>query len=356
MPHPENMVLSERECEILRWAISTFVATGKPVGSQGIARKSAEHLSAATVRNIMADLEETGYLRQPHPSAGRIPTDKAYRLYVDSMLQRHEISPQDRAVVDSSLWPDDSAEHLMARTSQVLSRVSHNVGIVLSPAISRVALQHIQFIKLTDGRILVILVSRAGIVQNRIIRVDEEFTQTDLDQAARYIVEHFKEKTLLEIRVLVLQMIRQERALYDRFMQRVIMLSTQTFSGGADEVEAEIYVDGTSNLIKNPEFSDINKMRVLFETIEQKSKLASLISRCIEDDTQEVKITIGSENVLPGIEDCTLITSRYAVDEKTHGSLGILGPTRMEYGRAISLVEYVSKLFGRVLSNQETAS
>ena len=272
------------------------------------------------------------------------------------MLRRHEISPQDRAVVDSSLRPDDSAEHLMARTSQVLSRVSHNVGIVLSPPISRVALQHIQFIKLTDGRILVILVSRAGIVQNRIIHVDEEFTQTDLDQAARYIVEHFKEKTLLEIRALVLQMIRQERALYDRFMQRVIMLSTQTFSEGADEVEAEIYVDGTSNLIKNPEFSDINKMRVLFETIEQKSKLASLISRCIEDDTQEVKITIGSENVLPGIEDCTLITSRYAVDEKTHGSLGILGPTRMEYGRAISLVEYVSKLFGRVLSNQETAS
>jgi heat-inducible transcriptional repressor len=347
MREGSEFLLNERTREILRWAISTFVATGKPVGSRGIARKSREHLSAATVRNIMADLEEMGYLRQPHASAGRIPTDKAYRFYVDYMLERHEISPQDRSEVDRTLLPDDSAEHLMARTSQVLSRVSHNLGIVVSPPISRVALQHIQFIKLTENRVLVILVSRSGIVQNRVIHAEEDYTQIDLDQAARYIVEHFKDKTLLEIRLLILQMIQKERNLYDNFMQRVIMLSTQTFSDAAEQ--HEVYLDGASNLIKTPEFSDINKMRVLFETIEQKSRLASLISQCIKEDNQEVRITIGAENALPGIEDCTLITSCYTVDEKTLGSLGILGPTRMEYGRAISLVDYVARLFGRVL-------
>jgi heat-inducible transcriptional repressor len=339
---------SERPREILRWAISTFVTTGKPVGSRRIARKSREHLSAATVRNIMADLEEMGYLLKPHASAGRIPTDKAYRFYVDYLLERHEISPQDRSEVDRTLRADDSAEHLMVRTSQVLSRVSSNVGIVVSPPISQVALQHIQFFKLTEGRILVILVSRSGIVQNRVIPADEEYSQVDLDQAARYIVEHFKDMTLFEIKSLILKMIQTEKNLYDSFMKRVIMLSTQTFSDAAKDLD--VYLDGASNLIKTPEFSDIKKMRVLFEAIEQKNRLASLISECIKGDTQEVRITIGAENALAGIEECALITSCYVVDERTHGSLGILGPTRMEYGRAISLVDYVARLFGRVLA------
>ncbi len=342
-------LLTERAREILQWAISTFVATGKPVGSRKLARRSREHLSAATVRNIMADLEEMGYLRQPHASAGRIPTDKAYRLYVDSMLERKALSAQDRAVVDRDLTPDNSAEHLMVRTSQVLSRVSSNLGIVISPPISRVALQHIQFVRLTENRVLVILISRSGIVQNRVIHSDDDYSQTELDQAAHYLMDHFKDKTLLEIKGLILKMIREERALYDKFLQRVIVLSTQTFSAAPDDSISEIYLGGAANLIKNPEFTDINKLRTLLETIEQKNRLVFLLSQCIKEDTEEVRITIGAENALPGIEDCTLITSRYVVDDKTQGSLGILGPTRMEYGRAISLVDYVARLFGQVL-------
>jgi heat-inducible transcriptional repressor len=345
---PDDPLKSERTREILRRAISTFVVTGRPVGSRMVARSSREHLSPATVRNIMAELEEMGYLWQPHASAGRIPTDKAYRFYVDYLLERHELSLKERLLVDSGLKPDDTAEHLMLRTSQVLSEMSRSLGIVISPPISRVALQHIQFTALPDRRILVVLVSRAGTVQNRIIRAEEEFTQTELDQASRYIVENFRDKTLVEIRGLVLQMIRQERMLHDSFMRRVLLLSAQAFPDSG-ELVAEVYLQGASNLMKTPEFSDTKRMRALFETIEKKNKLASLISQCIEDDTQEVRILIGAENTLAGIEDCTLITSRYVIDEKTHGSLGILGPTRMEYGKAISLVEYVAGIFGRVL-------
>ncbi len=349
MAETSEYLFNERVREILHWVIATFIVTGKPVGSRKIARHSREQLSAATVRNIMADLEEMGYLHQPHPSAGRIPTDKAYRFYVDYLLKRKNISPRDRSIIDRDLRLDDSAEHLMARTSQILSRVSENVGIVVSPPISHVALKHIHFIKLADSRILVILVSKAGIVQNRVIHYGEEISQSELDQAARYIVEHFKDRTLLEIRIQVLKLIQKEQALYDKFMQRIIALSTKAFSGTEIGMEAEVYLDGTSNLIKAPEFTDINKMKLLLETIEQKSRLAALISQCIEGDTQEVRITIGAENELSGIEDCTLITSRYMVDQKTHGSLGILGPTRMEYARAISLVDYVARLFGEVL-------
>jgi heat-inducible transcriptional repressor len=348
MPEKSDFLENERIKEILHWVIATFIMTGRPVGSRKIARHSREQLSPATVRNLMADLEEMGYLSQPHASAGRVPTDKAYRFYVDYLLKRRDISQRDRDMIDRNLRMDANAEHFMARTSQILSQVSRNVGIVISPPISRVALQHINFVKLTENRILVILVSKSGIVQNRIIHYMEEISQTELDQAARYIVENFKEKTLHEIKNQILQMLQKEQALYDRFMQRVITLSAQAFSETDKDLEAEVYLDGASNLIKTPEFSDINRMKLLFETIEQKNRLAALISRCIEGDTQEVRITIGSENELPGIEDCTLITSRYIVDEKTHGSLGILGPTRMEYGRAISLVDYVARLFGRV--------
>ena len=194
-----------------------------------------------------------------------------------------------------------------------------------------------------------ILVSRSGIVQNRVIHYSEEITQSELDQAARYIVEHFKNLTLLEIRLQILKILRKEQALYDKFMQNIVTLSTRTFSEANDKKETQIYLDGTWNLIKNPEFTDINKMKLLFETIEEKNRLAAIISRCIEGDTQEVQITIGAENALPGIEDCTLIASRYVIDENTRGSLGILGPTRMEYARAIALVDYVARLFGRVL-------
>jgi heat-inducible transcriptional repressor len=349
MADTSEFLSNERIREILHWVIATFVVTGRPVGSRKIARQSREQLSAATVRNIMADLEEMGYLHQPHASAGRVPTDKAYRFYVDYLLKRRDLSPEVRDMIERDLRLDDSAGHLMARASQVLSRVSNNIGIVVSPPISRVALKHIHFTRLTDNRILVILVSRSGIVQNRIIHYGEDISQTELDQAAQYIVEHFKDQTLFEIRNRILKMIQQEQALYDKFMQRVIALSTKAFSDKDGALDAEVYLDGASNLIKTPEFSDINRMKLLFETIEQKSRLADLISQCIEGDTQEVRITIGAENALPGIEDCTLITSRYIVDEKTHGSLGILGPTRMEYARAISLVDYVARLFGRVL-------
>jgi len=349
MADAADYLVSERVREILHWVIATFTVTGKPVGSRTIARHSLEQLSPATVRNIMADLEEMGYLHQPHASAGRVPTDKAYRFYVDYLLERKDLSARDRDIIDRDLRLNDSADHLMARTSQVLSRISQNMGIVVSPPISRVALKHIHFTKLTDNRVLIILVSRSGIVQNRIIHYSEDTSQTELDQAARYIMEHFKDQTLYEIRSKILKMIRKEQALYDQFMRRVIALSTKAFAESDIELDAEVYLDGASNLIKTPEFSDINKMKILFETIEQKNRLAALISRCIESDTQEVRITIGAENALPGIEDCTLITSRYVVDEKTHGSLGILGPTRMEYGRAISLVDYVARLFGRVL-------
>ncbi len=227
---------------------------------------------------------------------------------------------------------------------------------MVSPPLSQIALQYLQFVRLSENRILVILVSRSGIAQNRVIHVDEEFSQTELDQAARYIVENFKDRTLCEIRAQILQMISHERALYDRFIQRVIKLSTRSFAATDDETETAVFLDGASNLIKTPEFSDINKLRALLQAIEQKGRLAFLISQCIREDSQEVRIAIGTENALPEVSACALVTSPFAVDERTHGSVAILGPTRMEYARAIALVEYASRLLSNFLASQAAKS
>ena len=349
MTEAGDFLANERFKEILHWVVATFIVTGKPVGSRSVARRSLEQLSAATVRNIMADLEELGYLRQPHASAGRVPTDKAYRFYVDCLMERCVLSATDRVMIERDLCVDDSADRMMARASQVLSRASNNVGIVMSPPVSQVVLEHIHFTKLADNRILVIIASRSGMVQNRIIHFEDEIFQTELDMSARYIVEHFRNLTLPEIHRRILKLINQERAIYDNFMQQIVTLSAMAFSESENDSGAGIYLDGASNLIKTPEFSDVNKMKTLFETIEQKNRLAILLSRCMDEEPGDVRITIGAENAMPGIECCTLITSQYVVDKKTHGTLGILGPTRMEYARAISLVDYVARLFGQVL-------
>src|SRR5437016_1908038 len=186
-------ILDERSREILALLIKTHIAVGEPVGSRTIAKLSSESLSAATVRNLMSDLEEAGYLEQPHTSAGRVPTDKGYRFYVDHILGESRLSESDETTIQRGMFGDPlaQADQLMARASHLLSDLSENVGIVISPSLSRDLIKHIEFVRLSDGRILVITVSKAGLVQDRLVRVDEDFTQDELDRTARYVNANF---------------------------------------------------------------------------------------------------------------------------------------------------------------------
>ncbi|MBI4850455.1 MAG: heat-inducible transcription repressor HrcA [Acidobacteria bacterium] len=348
----QEFVFDQRSRDILLSVIRLYIDTGEPVGSRTLSKHSKEKLSAATIRNIMADLEDAGYLTHPHTSAGRVPSDKGYRFYVDSILRQVKISKSDESVIKISLLDSEinSATRFMERTSHVLSQMSNNVGIVVSPSITQDFLQHIEFIKLTDGRILVIIVSRTGLVRDRVIRIEGDFSQHELDKTARYVTDNFKGLSMFAIRAEILRRMSEEKALYDRLLQNAILLCNQKIT---DEVQGEVYVDGTSTILSKPDFTDTDteRLRALFKMYEEKGKLLKIINECLAESANTgVGIRIGSENNTPSLRNCTIITSPYIYNGNVIGGVGVVGPTRMEYARMITVVNYIARLFEKVFS------
>lgn len=342
-------VLSERARALLKSLIQEYIQTGEPVGSRRLSKISEEELSPATIRNIMSDLEEDGFLSQPHTSAGRIPTEKAYRFYVDTLVDRAKLSKRDISEIERALGSGDpSAADLMSRASHVLSEGSNNVGFVLAPPLSQMVLKHAAFLRLADKRVLVIVVGQSGLVQNRVIQIDDDITQQELDFAGKYLVANFASLTLPQIRRRLVQLMSEEKALYDKMLQKVVRLSTAGL--GETEGNGDVYVEGTTRLMRNPEFADVQRMIEIFEMFEQKSRLVKIISECIHSDNIGPKVAIGVESLPAGAQSIALIVSPYSFGDQMQGTLGILGPTRMEYARVIPLVEYVAKVFERILN------
>ena len=350
MRKAREFTFDDRSREILTAAIKLYVATGEPVGSRTISRISHEGISAATVRNIMADLEEAGYLYQPHTSAGRIPTDKGYRFYVDSLVGMLRISKHDEARIQRGLLDENGtayAESMMERTSQLLSQVSDNVGLVVSLSRRQDALDQIEFIKLSDGRVLVVTVLQAGLVQNRVVRLDDDISQGELDRTARYLTANYRGRTLSAIRGHLLAQMSEEKALYDKLLKTAILVCEQ---GLAADDDADVYVDGTATIIDKPDFADTERLRALFRMFEEKSRLVRLLDQCLAEPIQSgVHVQIGSETRTPWLRDCAIVASPLHVGERVMGGIGVVGPSRMEYARVIGIVDYVAKLFERVL-------
>src|SRR5439155_21011223 len=310
--------LDERPREILKLIIASYVTAGEPVGSRTLAKAMEWRLSPATIRNIMSDLEDDGYLSQPHTSAGRIPSEKGYRYYVDNLVDSGKLSKSDERYASRVLSASDSPEDVMSRASLVLSTVSKNVGIVIARPMGATVLKHIEFVDLTDGKILVIFVSTSGLLQRKLIRVSERYTQEELDKASRYLVEKFSGKTLTEIRNELLGMMQAERSLFDRMLSLL-----QTWRDTLDQETIALdtmYLQGTANIISQPEFADVERMRMLFQMFEEKGRLLKILNECIAANTPEgVKIAIGSELGVPDMRDFTLITSSYVSDDHTTG-------------------------------------
>jgi heat-inducible transcriptional repressor len=302
----------------------------------------------------MADLEEAGYLEQPHTSAGRIPTDQGYRFYVDHILEQTQISPDDEDRIQREMLNENlpSADQIMSRASQLLSHLSQSVGIVISPNISRDVIRQIEFVRISDGRILVITVSRAGLVQDRLVRVAEDFSQDELDKTARYLNANFTGMTLSAIHMELVRRMTEEKALYDRLLQNAILLCHRGLSR-ADEAEPEVFVDGASNILSRREFADLARLRELLQIFEEKRRLISLLNICVSMDAQQPTVTvrIGSENSLPSLRQCAVVTASYRYGNQMTGNLGVVGPLRMEYARTINVVSYVARMLERVLND-----
>ena len=340
--------LDDRTRGILRLIIRSYVTSGDPVGSRTLAKSMEWRLSPATIRNIMSDLEDEGYLEQPHTSAGRIPSEKGYRFYVDNLADSGKVSKSDERYISRMLAESESPEDVMSRASMVLSTISRNVGIVIAPPLAATVLKHIEFVDLSDGKILVVFVSKSGLLQRKLIRVSDRYTQEELDKAGRYLVEKFSGKTLTEIRNELLHMMQVERTLFDGMLS---LLQTWSETLGEETSADSIYLQGTRNIINQPEFADVERMRMLFQMFEEKGRLVKILNECISSNPPEgVKIAIGSELGVPNMRDFTLITSSYASDDHTTGFLGIIGPTRMEYERGISIVGYLGRLVGEMIN------
>jgi heat-inducible transcriptional repressor len=350
MRKPREFTFDDRSRELLSAAIKLYVATGEPVGSRTLSRVSREQLSPATIRNIMADLEEAGYLYQPHTSAGRVPTDKGYRFYVDSMLGQLRISKQDEVRIQRGLLEDEArlrTESLMERTSQLLSQVSENVGVVVSLTRGQDALDQIQFIKLSDGRVLVVTILEAGLVQNRIVRLEEEHTQDDLDKTARYLTANYRGMTLSSIRQSLLAQMSEEKALYDKLLTTAILVCGSALDSNDD---ADVYVDGAATIIDKPDFADTERMRSLFKMFEEKSRLVKIIDQCLLEPVHGgPHVQIGAETRTPWLRDCAVVATPLHLGDRRMGGIGVVVPSRMEYARVIGIVDYVAKLFERVL-------
>ncbi len=341
----------DRKKEILKAIVKAHIATGQPVGSFALAKQSSERLSSATIRNICAELEGEGYLTHPHTSSGRVPTDRGYRHYVDNLTKSKKLSRSDAARIEEKLLDEESlssAERLMARTSRLLSQLSDNVGIVIPPSITRDMLRRIEFVKLEDSRILVITVSNAARVQNRVVRVDAEFTQDELNSTARYLMENFYGWTLAEIRDELLRRMTQEKELYHKLLRNAVLLCSQSL---ADGDRPDVFIEGASNILTKPDFADSERMRALFKMFEQKSRIVRILNECIESAEREaVAVRIGSENRSIDLRDCTVIASPcFYMGDAALGSIAVVGPVRLEYDRLISVVEYIAKLFERAL-------
>jgi len=342
---------------MLALLIKTHITTGEPVGSRVISKLTSEGLSAATVRNIIADLEEAGYLEQPHTSAGRVPSDKGYRFYVDHMLDQTSLSEYEETAIQQGLLgepsPADrpSADQLMSRASHLLSQFSESVGIVISPNIAYDIIKHIDFVRLSDGRILVITVSRAGLVQDRLVRIDEDLTQDELNRTANYVNANFGGMSLMAIRSELLRRLSEEKALYDRLLQNAIILCDRGLSED-DQSEPEVFVEGASNIITKPDFGNFEKIRELLRVFEEKGRLIKILNECVGQIAQRpVAIRIGAENTLPTLRGCTVITSYYSYGDQIIGSLGIVGPVRMEYARTIGAVNFIARLLEQALAD-----
>jgi heat-inducible transcriptional repressor len=345
---------SRRERDILLAIIGSHIATGEPVGSRFLSTQLGSALSPATIRNIMADLEEGGYLRQPHVSAGRVPTDKAYRFFVDSLIQ----TKSGGQVLPSLEWNCGSLRgepELAARTaSRTLSEVTRYVGLVMAPRIINTVLERIEFVPLRPRTILAILVSREGLIHNRLLETSREYSPADLETMASFLNDRYAGQHLREIREAIVREMEEEKNRYEALLQHAISLGRTmvTMEGG----EGGLIVEGAANMFSLPEFADIDKMRNLFRTFEEKSHLAELMDRCIE--AQGVRIFIGAENPYHELRDLSLVTAPYGTREKVLGVIGVLGPTRMAYDRVIPLVgysaDYLSNLMERGRNDEGT--
>jgi heat-inducible transcriptional repressor len=345
-----------REREILTAIVRTYIETGEPVGSRTLSRSNRDGLSPATIRNVMADLTDAGMLEQPHTSAGRIPTSQAYRYFVDQISGRsglltEELKPESQEMIADTFAGVHDAQEFLERTSRVLSLISTGVGIAVAhtPA-GRHALEHVYFSRLSTGKVLAVVVTKAGIVRDRVLRLQRDIPQLDLDAASRYINDNFQGWTIESLRVELARRLEQDRSEYDRLMRSVEDL----YRGGALQGNdahpgAGVYVEGVANLLASEQ--DRERLREMMRILEEKQRIAELLAAYVSTKQEAVRVVVGLEEAMPGMSNFVLIGAPARSGNEVVGSLAVIGPTRIDYEHTMTAVRYIAGLFDKILND-----
>ena len=343
--------LDERSQSILLELIRDHIEKAEPVGSRSLAKSYFNKLSPATIRNVMSDLEEMGYLHQPHRSAGRIPTDQGYRFFVNHIIGFSTLENLNiPSASDERISTNQSFDEVLETACSQVSESSHQTGLVMLPSFSNTRFNHIQFTKVGLQEALAVFYSELGVIQNKIIPIESDVTQDQLTSISKYLNEEFSGKTIKSIRLELIHRIRNEKEHYDQLTKRAIELSTQVFN--EENENGDLLVEGTLNIFDQPEFTaDLEKIKTLFKTLEEKSKLIKLLDLCLKQDG--LTVLIGKENSEEEMDGCSLIANSYGLDEDKMGTIAVFGPKRMDYKNIISVVNHTAKKVSKLLSERK---
>jgi heat-inducible transcriptional repressor len=342
--------ISPRERLVLTTIIENYITTGEPVASQAVARQFADKdgMSSATIRNVMASLSEAGLLDQPHTSAGRIPTAKAFRFYVEQLSGvsgQLPLAQERREQIDDNFAGVNSSQQFLERTSHVLALISSGVGVALASATEVHALEHIHFTRLTAGRVLAVVVTKAGLVMDRMLMLDRDLTHLELEASARFLNENFHGWSVDLIRTELTRRMEQERSEYDRLMQSVNELCRKGALDGDGGLQT-IFVEGVANLLASE--LDRERLRQMFAALEAKQRMVELLNAYVDARQLTVRVVVGLEDAIPEMQDLVLIGSPAMLGENNFGTVAVIGPTRMQYQETINAVSYIARLSAKI--------
>jgi heat-inducible transcriptional repressor len=351
-PDNRDEVLNERAQRLLRVLVQSYIRDGQPVGSRTLSRDSGLYLSSATVRNVMADLEELGFVNSPHTSAGRVPTDKAYRFFVDSLL-RTQLPPDDASLeqIHRQLdLPVDSSKSLVAAASQLLSNITHLAGVVTLPLAQAVSLTQIEFLSLSENRLLVVLVLDDREVQNRIVQLERHYSAEELRRAANFLNEHCAGRPLASIHQDLLRQLKETHEHLNQVMLDAIGMAQRLFQHSSAEESIQYVIAGETNLMGFGELANVDKLKRLFEAFNEQRDILHLLDQSLK--AEGIQIFIGQESGYQILDDYSVVTAPYSSDKGVAGVLGVIGPTRMAYERVIPIVDLTAKVLGAALNSR----
>ena len=341
--------LNDRSLFLFKSLVEHFIHDGHPVGSRTLSRDTDLALSPATIRNVMADLEDMGLLRSPHTSAGRVPTARGLRLFVDSLLRIEQLEERQVRRMSEEIAAEDDVQHLITRASSLLSDITNLAAVVMLPRMRLSSLEHIEFVTLSDNRILVILVLSNKEIQNRIIHTAKTYTQSQLQQAANYLNSTFRGKDLDSIRTEVVTELRKLKEDVNELMQTAIEMAQNAFV--SPSAEDDVVISGQTNLMGVAELGDLYKLKRLFESFNQKRDILHLLENSI--NAKGIQIFIGEESGYEVLDDCSIVTSPYQGEGRILGVLGVIGPTRMDYERVIPVVDMTARILSSALNSAD---